>query len=362
MDPRTNLPYSVEQYVDMHYYYGKNEGNASAAARDFNDKYGTNVAVSTINRLKDRLRETGCVFREKREVGMSEAKAEEMDVVLEAVEANPTVSVRDLARIPGVRSRSSAHRALHDAGLKSYHTTPVQNLEEGDLPQRLILAKWFRKNSNKLNRIIFTDECQFTRETIINSRNFTLWSEFNPYETRPRRFQKQLSVNVWAGILANQLFGPYFLPPRLNSEYYKEFLMNNIDDFVNEEDVPLAERGIPLYFQQDGCPAHSARIVTDYLNVKFPNRWLGRFGPIRWAPRSPDFTPLDFFLWRETKRLVYENRSVVENVDELKERIEIAFDVIRMRTQRPLLRAVASISRRADVCIQQNGGHFEQLL
>ncbi|PNF43619.1 hypothetical protein B7P43_G03107, partial [Cryptotermes secundus] len=29
----------------------------------------------------------------------------------------------------------------------------------------------------------------------------------------------------------------------------------------------------------------------------FGNREIGRGGPITWPPRSPDLTPLDFFLW-----------------------------------------------------------------
>ena len=37
---------------------------------------------------------------------------------------------------------------------------------------------------------------------------------------------------------------------------------------------------------------HSAR--EGYLNECFPNRWLGRGGPVAWPPRSPDLTPLDY--------------------------------------------------------------------
>ena len=38
-----------------------------------------------------------------------------------------------------------------------------------------------------------------------------------------------------------------------------------------------------------------------FLNVTFPNRWIGRGGPTPWPPRSPDITPLDLFLWRYVK-------------------------------------------------------------
>jgi len=33
----------------------------------------------------------------------------------------------------------------------------------------------------------------------------------------------------------------------------------------------------------------------------FKNRWIGRDGPTPWPPRSPDITPLDFFLWGYVK-------------------------------------------------------------
>ena len=34
------------------------------------------------------------------------------------------------------------------------------------------------------------------------------------------------------------------------------------------------------------------------LDATFPNRWIRRDGPTPWPPRSPDITPLDFFIWR----------------------------------------------------------------
>ena len=45
--------------------------------------------------------------------------------------------------------------------------------------------------------------------------------------------------------------------------------------------------------------------VRGSLNATFPNRWIGRDGPISWPPRSPDLTPLDFFLWCYVKDRVF---------------------------------------------------------
>jgi len=48
---------------------------------------------------------------------------------------------------------------------------------------------------------------------------------------------------------------------------------------------------------QDGVPPHFSCFVTDVLNDRFPDAWIGRGGPIPCPPLSPDLSPLDFFLW-----------------------------------------------------------------
>ncbi|GFG36095.1 hypothetical protein Cfor_03668 [Coptotermes formosanus] len=60
-----------------------------------------------------------------------------------------------------------------------------------------------------------------------------------------------------------------------------------------------------MHFQQDGAPPHYHRDVRKCLNTRFPGRWIGRAAPIPWPPRSPDLTPLDFFLWGIVKDRVY---------------------------------------------------------
>ena len=50
-------------------------------------------------------------------------------------------------------------------------------------------------------------------------------------------------------------------------------------------------------------------------NRTFPGKWIGRGGPVPWPARSPDLTPLDFFLWGHAKSLVLE--TPVETAEEL---------------------------------------------
>ncbi|GFT81425.1 transposable element Tc3 transposase [Trichonephila clavipes] len=63
-----------------------------------------------------------------------------------------------------------------------------------------------------------------------------------------------------------------------------------------------------LWFQQDGAKCHTARAAIDLLKDTFGDRLISRFGPVIWPPRSCDLTPLDYFLWRYVKSLVYADK------------------------------------------------------
>ena len=50
--------------------------------------------------------------------------------------------------------------------------------------------------------------------------------------------------------------------------------------------------------------------MSAYLNDELENRWVGRATAaddalLLWPPRSPDLTPLDYFLWGFVKGKVY---------------------------------------------------------
>jgi len=99
--------------------------------------------------------------------------------------------------------------------------------------------------------------------------------------------------------------------------------------------------------------------VRDYLNESFPNRWLGHGGPVAWPPRSPDLTPLDFYLWGHVKTLVYESK--VDSRAALCDRIFSVAELIRNHPNN-IASATQSLLMRAENCIAAGGGHFEQLL
>ncbi|GBP46999.1 hypothetical protein EVAR_32518_1 [Eumeta japonica] len=70
------------------------------------------------------------------------------------------------------------------------------------------------------------------------------------------------------------------------------------------EDVPL-NLICDMWFQYDGCPAYYRRNVREWLDTNYPTKRVGRGGPITWPARSPDPTPIDFYVWGHLKSLLY---------------------------------------------------------
>lgn len=203
-----------------------------------------------------------------------------------------------------------------------------------------------------LSRILWTDESKFNREGITNFHNLHYWAEDNPHVKRQTSFQRKFSVNVWMGVIGNNLIGPHFLPDYLNGESYEYFLRNHLFELL--DDVPLVNRQGMIY-QHDGCPAHYRRTIRELMDQWFPNRWIGRGGPIPWPARSPDITPLDFHVWGHMKELVYVTE--VPTREELINRIENAAVILRNNFSTRVTKT--EIRKRARACIRNGGTHFE---
>jgi len=166
----------------------------------------------------------------------------------------------------------------------------------------------------------------------------------------------RFTVNVWCGVLGNKLIGPFVFDNKLTGNIYEVFLRNELPGLL--EDIPLMIRS-EMYFQHDGAPPHYTRHMREYLNESFPTRWLGRGGPVAWSPRSPDLTPLDYYLWGHMKTLVYETK--VDSRAALCHRIFAAEELIRNHPDN-IVSATESLLMRAENCIATGGGQFEQLL
>ncbi|XP_050509092.1 protein FAM200A-like [Diabrotica virgifera virgifera] len=74
------------------------------------------------------------------------------------------------------------------------------------------------------------------------------------------------------------------------------------------------------------APAHYNALVNGELDELFPERWIGRDGPVHWPPRSPELNKVDFFFWCYIKDVVY--RTSPTTADDVKIRIKDAFQSV----------------------------------
>lgn len=109
--------------------------------------------------------------------------------------------------------------------------------------------------------------------------------------------------------------------------------------------VPAIREVVPennfhnIWFQQDGCPAHNTREVRDFLSNVFGNNVISNSGSVPWPARSPDITPLDFYLWGFIKNEVYQF-DPPENVNVLEERVRNVLASINNHTLRRVTNTV----------------------
>ncbi|KAJ8895193.1 hypothetical protein PR048_000518 [Dryococelus australis] len=100
-------------------------------------------------------------------------------------------------------------------------------------------------------------------------------------------------------------------------------------------------------------------VATEQRNNTYRTLHVYVEGPIVWPPRSPDLTPLDFYLWGHVKTLVYD--TPVNTREELETRIRVAFETLK-NTQAIFNNVLRNLLRCCRACIECGGDHFEQLL
>lgn len=357
--------YTPSEYADMHLVYGETRRinarggvsySAREAARIYAERYPNrhHPAYGVFLRVNNSYRQ-GRIPGGPRSEGR--CQEHDVDVVEQEVLRDPSTSVRAIERRTGI-AKSTAHRILKRLKYHPYHIQKVQSLLTRDYAPRVNFCRRMieihRQDPNFFNRILWSDESSCKKDGYTNLHNLHSWRTSNPHLIREERSQYQFKINLWTGIFNGKIVGPVELPGTLNSTGYLDLLRNQLPGLLENEPQEIVQT---MWLQNDGCPAHYAREVRAYLNEAFPERWIGRMGPILWPPRSPDLNPLDFFYWGCLKDKVYS--QPITSLDQLRSRIFQAAQEISTISLRRLKR---NFLRRCALCIRTGGRHFEHLL
>jgi hypothetical protein len=235
-------------------------------------------------------------------------------------------------------------------------------LEPGDFPRRMAYCQWLVNTQPRfLSDVLIGDEAIFPLNAKVNTHNVRAYApRGNPPQDfvydRPNRREKLV---VWIGLMGNgRIIGPVIMQENMNGQRYL--------DMINDIVVPQLLANVRyqennngsitrVWWFQDGAPCHRTRVVHDRLWTLFRGRVVGIGHAREFPARSPDLTPLDFYLWGFIKSKVYVTPPA--SLQELERRIRN--EVLELRRSRAPRRAVEAMRTRAARCIAIGGRHVE---
>ena len=102
---------------------------------------------------------------------------------------------------------------------------------------------------------------------------------------------------------------------------------------------------------------HTTNDCLKFLQEKFQNRVVSNRLEFFWPAKSPDLNPLDFFFWGIAEKSVYDAKP--RSLEQLKKVVELCAKNVSRGT---LLKAADNFRKRATLCLENEGSHFEHLL
>lgn len=306
-----------------------------------------NVSRMTVHRVSKRLEESESL-KDRPRVGRP--RVVKTVAIKKAFECEPTMKMTQLAKKKRI-SVSTVSRAVKHEGGKSLKMMRKPLLTSAMKQKRLERAKRLRNDmKNCGNRIvIFSDEKTFTVDPVVNKQNDRVVSYGKDVsEVRNTSTTKRPASVMMLGVVGSngEKMPPVWFPTgyRLTAADYKDILESKVLPWVKR-----ITKKADYVFQQDGAPAHTAKIVQEWLesNMHF---WPKDF----WPPQSPDLNPLDYSIWTHVQSKACKCRH--SNLDELKASVNRVWASMRKKYVR---RVCKGFRPRLNRVIDAEGRHIE---
>ena len=277
-------------------------------------------------------------------VAYQTGKNQKIQVLKEKIKTDPAITVRRCRAETGY-SVGIVHRYLKsELKLHSYKLQLYHKMKPEDFGKRVQYATaCLAKEPDFLKKVVFSDEATFHLCGKVSKHNARIWGTERP-TTFLEHERNSPKINVLCGLSCEKVYGPIFFDnDTIKHPEYLEILQNTL----------LPQLDGDYVFQQDGAPPHWALDVRTYLNQQLPGRWIGRAAErdqtmMKWPPRSPDLTPLDFYFWGYVKGKVYVP-PLAQTIDQLKIRIRAAIQTVTIDV---LIKVWANMARRLQKVIR----------
>lgn len=354
---RRNSPFTADQLIFITCKFGDNftlsETRRAFGTMFYPKNYKRIPNLKAFERVRKRL-ETTANAHTQHPPGLASVSAEDIESVRRYFDEHKKAHIRQ-ATLELNLSYGKIWRILRqELKWKSYRPHQVQALS---LPNKLsrmaACSYWLTFNEDWFERVIWTDEKWFLLKQSPNKQVDRFWAPFNPHELVECKQAHASKVMAWVGIVDGRCLPVVWFDGSVNGDVYlnqvlKETVWPNVKNTATRRQY---------WFQQDGASCHVTAPCLEFLSSKFGDRVISRNTQHHWPPYSPDLSPLDFSFWSQA--MMHVNQHNPTTIGELKLSVENFANNIEPEIIRKMAR---NTRKRAALCIQADGGHFEHLL
>ncbi|EFO93488.1 hypothetical protein CRE_29174 [Caenorhabditis remanei] len=270
----------------------------------------------------------------------------------------PTVVTPDRIKAVKERIRRNPQHQKNGEGQAETYLLPCKKaaiLSEATTKKRLERSKKLLQRTRNGEHLVtvFSDEKLFTLQAEFNPQNHRVLAETSEEAFANGRTIHQAShpasVMVFGAVCADGKSPLLFVDQgvKINKEVY-------ISQILEKTLLPWAQKhfnGRRWVFQQDGAPAHTAKLSQQWCETHLP-----AFIPKdEWPPSSPDLNPLDYSIWGVLQNKV--NAKPHSSIEALKKTLVKEWDALSPEYLRATIDAYP---RRLRAVIEKRGGRMEQ--
>ncbi len=273
-----------------------------------------------------------------------------MDDLKDRIDADPTISMRQLAKEKNVTPRT-IRKAVKQLGLISYVRRRRQLLSDTTKLTRVAKGKklltWMKHDRSTVR--IFSDKKMWTVDQARNRQN-DRYLAFCVDEVPPINSQKHPASAMMLGVVASdgKKMKPFWFEKglKVNTEVYLDVLKTVVKPWL-DENYPDGN----YVWQQDSAPSHKSKIVQKWCEENLAAFWPWSM----WPPSSPDLSPLDYGVWGYVEKKACSRPH--PNVASLKAAVEEQWELM---PEEYLVNTCSAFRPRVEAMLEAKGGHFEK--
>ncbi|CAB3374993.1 uncharacterized protein LOC135941959 [Cloeon dipterum] len=328
--------------------------SVSTVQRRYQAQYGkTPPSRACVYAWYKKFSETGCLCPKSTASRPGSVSDETVEKVRSAFAASPDMSTRRASRELGVPPatitkimRSNTHR---EPRIRRYRYQIGRDLDDDPLKRLLFIKEIPAPIDAWLEKVVFSGEMSFFLSGEVSRKELCIFGSDKSQDVSDIEEPESDKLTVFCAISRAKVFGPFFLTDDAPEFFYQRLFEESLLPQLSRDGLPEG-----AYLQVDLPLSRFSDGLRNLLDTRLSDHWIGPVSDSMppWPQRSPEMSPLDFFLWGFVHDYVYDSGPVA-SVAELRHRIARAVSSV---PESLLAQAWDKLNAQYEAC-KRNRGH-----